>query len=91
MKSARFCEKRGCIRLRFLEWRKDLDEGGTAALEPKVRGRPKKPEAQKDTESALKKVERENLRLKKQLAQAHAIIEVQKKVAALLSSLEDEP
>ena len=85
-----FLREEGLYSAQISAWRKDLEEGGPAALEPKVRGRHKKPDAQKETESALTQVERENARLKKQLAQAHAIIEVQKKVAALLSSLEHE-
>jgi len=60
-------------------WRKELRNGGVAAL-AKKRGR--KP-AQPHTDE-LVRLQRENAKLARRLAQAEAIIDVQKKVASLL-------
>ena len=61
-------------------WRKELSKGGVAAL-GKQRGR-------KSTRSPLsdevERLQRENAKLTRRLAQAETIIEVQKKVASLL-------
>jgi transposase len=59
-----------------------------AALEPQKRGRKADPalaEARR-----LEQLTRENDRLRRQLAQAHTIIDVQKKVCMLLGQLTDD-
>lgn len=63
-------------------WRRQMDIGAEAALEPKKRGRPAKvvdPESKQMAE-----LRRENERLKRRLDQATLIIEFQKKVHELL-------
>ena len=63
-------------------WRRQCEEGALAALTPRKRGREAKaPDAQTQRLEAL---ERENERLRQRLAQAETLIEVQKKVSALL-------
>lgn len=63
-------------------WRRQCEEGALAALTPRKRGRKATaPDAQTQRMEAL---ERENERLRQRLAQAETIIEVQKKVSALL-------
>ena len=69
-------------------WRKARTEAEQAALVPKKRGRKADPaiaEARR-----LDQLTRENVRLRHQLAQAHTIIEVQKKVYTLLEQLTAE-
>lgn len=63
-------------------WRKQRDLAGEAALEPRRRGR--KPDPTRVERERLQKLERENARLQRELAQARLIIDVQKKVASLL-------
>ena len=53
-------------------------------MTPRKRGRKKDPT--KESASRIASLERENLRLKKKLEQAEKIIEIQKKVAALLGN-----
>jgi len=69
-------------------WRRQRDEGALREL-GKKRGRKAKP---RDKEK--ERLARENAQLKRQLAQAEQIIEIQKKVAGLLGiplkTLEDE-
>jgi len=65
------------------KWRQQRDAG-------RLDGSAKKRQAQARAETAeVKRLQRENVRLKKQLAQAEAIIAVQKKVARLLETFDD--
>ena len=62
-------------------WRRQREDGSLKGLTPKKRGRKptKNPQSKRVTQ-----LERENRRLRKKLEQAEAIIDIQKKVAALL-------
>ncbi len=60
-------------------WRRQRDEGALAGLRSKKRG----PKA-KAVDPRVKRLERENARLKRKLEQAETIIEIQKKVAGML-------
>lgn len=62
-------------------WRREREQGGLAALSKK-RGRKANPDASANRE--VRKLSSEVNRLRKRLAQAEAIIEVQKKIAGLL-------
>jgi transposase len=64
------------------EWRRQRDSGALGALTPAKRG--PKPAPANPLAAELAQVKRENARLARRLAHAEAIIEVQKKVAALL-------
>jgi transposase-like protein len=64
-------------------WRRQRDEGALAGLRPKRRGRKAKPKNPWADEVA--RLQRENQQLKEQLRQAELIIDVQKKVSAMLS------
>jgi len=73
----------------FTDWRRELEEG----LGPRERAL--KPATQELYE-AKRKLERENVSLRRQLAQAKALIEIQKKVSMLLglavtSEIEETP
>ena len=63
-------------------WRKQREDGELAALSPRKRGRKGNPSSPLD--GKIVSLERENRRLKKRLARAETIIEVQKKIAELL-------
>jgi|SRR5690606_9402746 len=63
-------------------WRKQRDRGAISGLEPKKRG-PKSKEPN-PLAGRLAELERENRKLRERLAQAEAIIEVQKKVSQIL-------
>jgi transposase-like protein len=60
-------------------WRKELRNGGVAALQKKRGRKPAQP-----VDAELVRLQRENAKLSRRLAQAEAIIDVQKKVASLL-------
>ena len=64
------------------EWRRQRDSGALGALTPAKRG--PKPALPNPLSVELAQVKRENARLARRLEHAEAIIEVQKKVAALL-------
>ena len=68
-------------------WRKQRAADQRAALEPQKRG-PKANPALAEARH-LEQITRENVRLRRQLAQAHTIIDVQKKVSTLLGLLAD--
>jgi len=64
------------------DWRRQRDSGALGALTPAKRG--PKPAARSPLAAELAQARRENARLWRRLEQAEAIIEIQKKVAALL-------
>jgi len=68
-------------------WRRQQYEGSLAGLAPKKRGR--KPDPDREMRLRNAQLEKENRRLANQLEKAELIIEVQKKVARLLSM--DQP
>ncbi len=63
-------------------WRRQRDQGQIGALSPKKRGPKPAPDAAMARE--LAKLRKENQRLEQKLKKAELIIEVQKKVSALL-------
>ena len=65
-------------------WRRQFERGALAALAPKKRGKKAKPVDARDRR--IRELERDNERLRKRLEQAETIIEVQKKVSALLGT-----
>ena len=65
------------------KWRRQRDSGAFAALEPKKRGRKAKPAD--PSAKRVAELERENQRLREKLKKAETIIDVQKKLSALLS------
>jgi transposase-like protein len=70
-------------------WRKQLARAGETALAPQRRG--PKPDPARPERLRIEKLEREKARLERELAQARLIIDVQKKVAALLGMPLAEP
>ena len=64
-------------------WRRQREEGSLKGLTPKKRGRKPNKNRKSKREAQL---ESENRRLRKKLEQAETIIEIQKKVAALLGN-----
>ena len=74
--------KEGIYSSHLNTWRKQRTAAERAALEPQQRGRKADPALAEDRRVA--RLTQENDRLRRQLAQAHAIIDVQKKLCALL-------
>lgn len=72
--------REGLYSSHLADWRRQRAAGALAALAPQRRGRPAAPELQPE----LNRLRAENERLTRQLAAAEAIIEIQKKVSALL-------
>jgi transposase-like protein len=69
------------------QWRREFEGGGAGLLEPKRRG--PKPRFTAE-EKANQKLERENERLRKKLAVAEALVDLQEKTFAMLATLEPE-
>lgn len=63
-------------------WRKQIARANEAALAPRRRG--PKPDPVRPERLRIERLEREKARLERELKKAHLIIDVQKKVAALL-------
>ena len=74
--------REGLYSSHLAKWRAARERGELAALAPRKRGR--KPTPGREILDENRRLARENARLKKKLAQAEAIIDVQKKVAALM-------
>lgn len=87
-----FLRREGLTWSHVKRWRTERDQGGVAALEPKKRG----PKPKQDPVAAeLERLRRKNERLENELRKAEIIIDVQKKLAALLGEVpapdEEEP
>ena len=63
-------------------WRKQREAAEVAAMAPQKRGRKADPAL--PTPGAMAELTKDNERLRRKLAQAHTIIEVQKKLCGLL-------
>ena len=74
--------REGIYSSHLVKWRKLRDSGALNALHGKKRGPKTVP--QNPLQKELDTLEKENLRLKKRLIRAEKLIELQKKVAALL-------
>ena len=71
-------------------WRAAVREGGQKRLEPQKRGPQARPATRRDR-NRIEQLERENRRLKARAERAEALVDLQKKVAALLGKpLTDE-
>lgn len=82
-----FLRREGVYSSQLTQWRKQVAEGGWTALNQR-RGRKRKEVNPLDKK--VRELEAKNRKLQKQLAQAEAIIEIQKKVAAILKLGNDE-
>ena len=82
MDEAPCCDARGCTPRPISEWRRQREEGALEALVG-TRGRP--PADQRERE--LARLRQENARLQSDLAKAHRVIDVQRKLSALLEQL----
>jgi len=80
--------KEGIYSSHLATWRRQRAADERAALEPQKRGRKADP-AQAEDHRVLQ-LTQENDRLRRKLAQAHAIIDVQKKLCALLGLPTDD-
>ena len=82
--------REGLYSSQLAKWRKLCWEGALKGLKDDKRGRRKK--QKNPLEGRLRELERENRRLQKKLRQAEVIIDVQKKVAAIMAdpTLEDD-
>jgi transposase-like protein len=83
-----FLRKEGLYWSQLSTWRRDRAQDGQAGLKGRKRGRPLTAPAATKLEN--KKLARRVVSLERKLAQAEAIIDIQKKVAALLAMPDDE-
>ncbi len=74
--------REGLYSSNLTSWRRQRDQGQIGALSPKKRGPKPAPDATMARE--LDKLRKENQRLEQRLKKAELVIEVQKKVSALL-------
>jgi transposase-like protein len=70
-------------------WRKQIGRANEEALAPRQRG--PKPDPARPDRLRIERLEREKARLERQLAQTQLVIDIQKKVAALLGIPLSEP
>ena len=84
----RLLRREGLYSSHLANWRKARREGALSSLRPKKRGR--KPVEANPLAPKVKRLEEKVMRLEKELAAAHTILDVQGKVAGLLGfSLKD--
>ena len=80
--------REGLYSSHLTEWRKQRDRGSLAGLAAKTRG----PKARKNPlADEVARLQRENERMQAELAKANTVIDVQRKVAALLGEPVPEP
>lgn len=77
--------REGLYSSHIARWRRKRDESELQALTPSKRGPKPQPER-----AEIARLERENARLRKQLEQTHALLELQKKAAAIMDMLNNE-
>ena len=77
--------REGLYSSHIARWRRKRDESELQALTPSKRGPKPQPER-----GEIARLERENARLRKQLEQTHALLELQKKAAAIMDMLNTE-
>jgi transposase len=80
--------RHGLYTSQLAKWRQRLAKGETT-LEPQPPG--PKPEPPNPLAAEVARLQRENARLQAQLAKAETVIDIQKKVAALLGQLPPQP
>jgi transposase-like protein len=80
--------KEGIYSSQLTTWRRQRAADSSAALAPQKRGR--KADAARAEDRRVLQLTQENERLRRKLAQANAIIDVQKKLCALLGLPADE-
>jgi len=84
-----FLRREGLYWSQLAKWRSQYHDGGLVALTDNKRGRKQK--EVNPLEKKVRELEKQNRRLQKKLAQAEIIIDIQKKVAAMLGNdLSDE-
>lgn len=86
-----YLREHGLYHAQLSTWRQAFDDGGIDALRPKSRGPKPLDEDQLELRERNRQVAqllKQNEQLQKQLAQANAIIEVQKKLAILMNTLD---
>ena len=79
--------REGLYSSHLVEWRRQYESGALQGLNPKRRGRKRKP--QDPSAERLAALEKENQRLKNQLRKAEIIIEAQKKISEILGIDQD--
>lgn len=84
----RLLRREGLYSSHLAKWRIARTAGALGGLEPRKRGR--KPKAADPLAKTVTRLQRSNDQLQEELRKARLIIEVQKKVAALLELLEEE-
>ena len=77
--------REGLYSSHIARWRRKRDESELQALTPSKRGPKPQPERVE-----IARLECENARLRKQLEQTHALLELQKKAAAIMDMLNNE-
>jgi transposase-like protein len=82
-----FLRREGLYSSHIDTWRKRVGSGEQNALAPKKRGRKAKP----PVDPELKRLQRENARLKVQLSRAEKVIAVQKKISEILGVEQNLP
>ena len=81
--------REGLYSSHIVDWRRKRAAGELQALSPKKRGRPRKP--RRPLQSEVERLKRDKARLEEELRKARLIIEVQKKVSAMLDNPNAEP
>jgi transposase-like protein len=81
--------REGLYSSHLVTWRRQRDEGALVGLAPKKRGRKSRPK--NPLTARVAELEQENRRLRDKLQRAETIIEVQKKLSAVLGLTPEEP
>ncbi len=79
--------REGLYSSHLVDWRNRRTSGGTRGLEPRTIGRPPKDPVVRAQEKDLDRLKRENARLVEKLRRAEIIVDAQKKLAEVLTSL----
>jgi transposase len=79
--------REGLYSSHLVDWRRRREAGGLSGLTPKKTGRPPKDPSDRAADKENERLRRENAKLQEKLRRSEIIIEAQKKLAEVLSSL----
>ena len=84
----RILRREGLYPAQVANWREEAEARASGDFQPRKRGR--KPDPHRDYKLELARLQKENDKLRKELEISQALVELQKKVAALMAN-DDEP
>lgn len=79
-----YLRRKGLYSSNITDWRREFEQGGLTALEPRRRGPQPQPQQDEELARRVAELEREKAQLEQRLRQAELIVDIQKKLSQML-------